>query len=59
MTRQDAIDEIIATWLQRDGEFCCSRAERENSRIELHEVLTAIGVADHEMPHIIPAAEGR
>lgn len=49
MTRQDAIDTLMATWYQRDNEFCVGRTEEEDSKRELHAALRALGVTDEEM----------
>jgi hypothetical protein len=49
MTRDEAIVEIIGTWLQNDGEFCASDAERAVSAREMREALYGIGVSDAEI----------
>lgn len=49
MTRQEAIEMIISTWLQRDGEFVCSDTEADESKRELRDALLALGVTDDEM----------
>ena len=49
MTREEAVSAIISTWYQRDGEYCCSSSERQESRQELAEVLSTLGVTKEEI----------
>ncbi len=49
MSRQEAVNEIVASWSQRDGEFCVSDAEHEKSERELVAALRALGVTDEEL----------
>ena len=49
MTRQEAINEIMSTWSQRDSDFCATQEEYELSRKEMHEALNALGVTDEEI----------
>jgi hypothetical protein len=49
MTRQEAIDNLMGAWWQRDMEFCVGASESAASRAELVESLRALGVTDEEM----------
>lgn len=46
MTVEEARDEIVACWGQRDQEFVCSDAEQAESDRQLAEVLRTIGEMD-------------
>ena len=49
MTRKEAIEAIVDTWLQRDSEFCVSPDEMDASLLELLTALTALGVHGDEV----------
>ena len=49
MTRQEAIDTLIAVWQQRDHEACCRNEEHEESEQELVECLIVLGITKEEI----------
>jgi len=49
LTRSEAIEAIVDTWLQRDGEYCVTSDEMSASKRELTAALAALGVTSDEV----------
>lgn len=54
MTRQEAIEEIVVAWGQRDSEFCIG-PERKVSRNDCIEALRTLGVTEDELAEFFAA----
>ena len=49
LTRMEAIEAIVDTWLQRDSEYCVTSDEMSASKRELTAALAALGVTSDEV----------
>lgn len=49
MTRQEAINNLLQTWIVRDAEFCGGEHEYNASEKQLVESLLSIGVTKDEI----------